>query len=183
MDIKSIQKELKAQKLSGRIFTLGNLFIGEDILPEENRICELTGFTGSYALLFVTPAKAYLFVDGRYELQAKKEINLRRIEIVKLSEISFCSWLKNNFAKSSARIAYNPWIISLSTLNGLKKLLPAAECFGRRYKQNRIYPCRRCRQAVKPQAGKSLHASEKIYRTGFQRQTGAIRRPYQKMRA
>lgn len=94
MDIKSIQKELKAQKLSGRIFTLGNLFIGEDILPEENRICELTGFTGSYALLFVTPAKAYLFVDGRYELQAKKEINLRRIEIVKLSEISFCSWLK-----------------------------------------------------------------------------------------
>lgn len=127
MDIKSIQKELKAQKLSGRIFTLGNLFIGEDILPEENRICELTSFTGSYALLFVTPAKAYLFVDGRYELQAKKEVNLRRIEIVKLSEISFCSWLKNNFAKSSARIAYNPWIISLSTLNGLKKLLPAAE--------------------------------------------------------
>ena len=47
MDIKSIQKELKAQKLSGRIFTLGNLFIGEDILPEENRICELTSFTGS----------------------------------------------------------------------------------------------------------------------------------------
>ena len=88
MDIKSIQNELKAQKLSGRIFTLGNLFIGEDILPEENRICELTGFTGSYALLFVTPAKAYLFVDGRYELQAKKEVNLRRIEIVKLSEIS-----------------------------------------------------------------------------------------------
>lgn len=34
---------------------------------------------------------------------------------------------ENNFAKSSARIAYNPWIISLSTLNGLKKLLPAAE--------------------------------------------------------
>lgn len=48
--------------------------------------------------------------------------------------------------------------------------------------RRRIYPCRRCRQAVKPQAGKSLHASEKIYRTGFQRQTGAIRRPYQKCR-
>ena len=70
MDIKSIQNELKAQKLSGRIFTLGNLFIGEDILPEENRICELTGFTGSYALLFVTPGISYLFEDRRYEILA-----------------------------------------------------------------------------------------------------------------
>ena len=75
MDIKSIQKELKTAKLTGEIFTLGNLFIGEDILPDENIILSLTGFSGSYAILFVTPSKSFLFVDGRYELQAKKEIN------------------------------------------------------------------------------------------------------------
>ena len=73
MDIKSVQKELKTAKLTGRIFTLGNMFINEDILPEENRILELTKFSGSYALLFITQSKAYLFVDGRYELQAKKK--------------------------------------------------------------------------------------------------------------
>lgn len=127
MDIKSLQKELKQQKLSGRLFTLGNMFIDEDILPEENRILELTGFSGSYALLFITPQKAFLFVDGRYELQAKKEVNLRQIEIVKLAEISFFDWLKKNFSATKARISYNPWVISQNTLNGLKALLPLAE--------------------------------------------------------
>ena len=105
MDIKSIQKELKKDNLSGSLFTLGNMFIDEDILPEENRIHELTGFSGSYALLFITPAKAYLFVDGRYELQAKKEINLKQIEIVKLAETCLTDWLKKNYAKTAARIS------------------------------------------------------------------------------
>ena len=127
MDIKSVQKELKAAKLNGRIFTLGNMFINEDILPEENRILELTKFSGSYALLFITPSKAYLFVDGRYELQAKKEVNLRQVEIVKLSEISFFEWLKNNYAKTAARLSYNPWVISQSALDNLQKLLPLAQ--------------------------------------------------------
>ncbi|MBP5699186.1 MAG: M24 family metallopeptidase, partial [Alphaproteobacteria bacterium] len=127
MDIKSIQKDLKQQKISGCLFTLGNLFINEDILPEENIILKLTGFSGSYAILFITPVKAYLFVDGRYEIQAKKEITSRQIEIVKLSEISFHAWLKKNFANTPARISYNPWLVSLNELQKLSDTLPKAE--------------------------------------------------------
>lgn len=127
MDIKSIQKELKANKMTGRIFTLGNLFIDEDITPKENRIFELTKFSGSYAILFITPAKAYLFVDGRYELQAQKEVNLRQIEIVKLSEISFTDWLQKNFANQPTRICYNSWVISIKMKERLNCLLPKAE--------------------------------------------------------
>lgn len=127
MDIKSIQKELKASKLTGEIVTLGNLFIGEDILPDENRILELTKFSGSYAILFITPNKAFLFVDGRYELQAKKEVNTRQIEIVKLSEISFANWLKKNYATTAAKICYNPWVISISDLRKYMRLLPKVE--------------------------------------------------------
>lgn len=129
MNIKTIQKELKQANITGSLFTLGNMFIDEDILPEENRIHELTGFSGSYALLFVTPAKAYLFVDGRYELQAKKEVNPKQIEIVKLAEICFTDWLKKNYAKTASRITYNPWQISQNTLDNLQKLLPKAELF------------------------------------------------------
>lgn len=127
MNIKSIQKELKSLKLTGRLFTMGNLFINEDILPEENRILELTGFSGSYGILFITTNKAYLFVDGRYELQAKKEVNQRLVEIVKLSEITFLSWLKKNFIKTSPKISYNPWVISIQTLKNLQTTLPKAK--------------------------------------------------------
>lgn len=126
MNIKTIQQELKKQKLAGRIYTLGNLFINEDILKEENQIEQLTGFTGSYAILLITPDKAYLFIDGRYEVQAKKEVNLRQIELVKLSEISFYEWLKKHYAKIAPKISYNPWLISLETLDKLSKALPKA---------------------------------------------------------
>ena len=126
MDIKQIQKELKQQKQTARLFTLGNLFINEDILPEENQIFSLTKFSGSYAILFVTQTKAFLFVDGRYELQAKKEINSHQIEIVKLSEISFHTWLKKNYATTAAQISYNPWTISLESIKKLSALLPKA---------------------------------------------------------
>ncbi len=127
MDIKTIQQELKQQKLNGRLITLGNLFIDEEILPEENYIQKLTNFSGSYAILFITPTKAYLFVDGRYELQAKKEVNLRQIEIIKLAEICFADWLKKNFAKTTSRISYNPWTISETTLTHLQSILLKTE--------------------------------------------------------
>lgn len=127
MNIKEIQKQLKTAKQTGRIFTLGNMFINEDILPEENRILSLTGFSGSYAILFVTQSKSYLFVDGRYELQAKKEINTHQTEIVKLSEITFNDWLKKNFAKTNSKIVYDPLTTGIQTLSKLSEILPKAE--------------------------------------------------------
>jgi len=126
MNLKTLQNFLKENNLTGAFYPLGNMFINEDILPEENQILRLTGFSGSYALLFVTPKKAYLFVDGRYELQAKKEVNLKETTVVKLSEISFPGWLKKNFAAKPTRILYNPWLLSCQTLNELQTLLPQA---------------------------------------------------------
>lgn len=124
MTIKEIQKQLKKDKINARLFTLGNLFINEDILPSENQILELTGFTGSYAILFITQNKTYLFVDGRYEIQAKKEVNIRQIEIVKITETSFERWLAKNFAKTPITINYNSWTTSIKYLKHLQKVLP-----------------------------------------------------------
>ena len=126
MDIKSVQLELKKQKITARLFTLGNMFINEDILDTENRILELTNFTGSYAIFLVTQNKAYLFIDGRYEIQASREVNLKKVELVKLSNIGFFDWLKQNFSKTPISISYNPWIISINYLKKLKSTLPKA---------------------------------------------------------
>ena len=126
MDIKSVQTELKKQKITARLFTLGNMFINEDILDSENRILELTNFTGSYGIFLVTQTKSYLFIDGRYEIQASREVNLKKVELVKLSTINFFDWLKQNFAKSPIKISYNPWVISISYLKKLSSTLPNA---------------------------------------------------------
>lgn len=44
----------------------------------------LTGFTGSTGEAMVTMSKAFLFVDGRYHLQADQEINVQEWTVVKL---------------------------------------------------------------------------------------------------
>ena len=113
MDIKTIQKNLKAQKLSGRLFMFGNMFIDEDILPEENQIRELTGFTGSYALLFITPGKAYLFVDGRYELQASHEVDLSQVGIIctTTQHTTPLEWMKSKLPPKF-KLGFDPWLIS-----------------------------------------------------------------------
>ena len=126
MDIKSVQLELKKQKITARLFTLGNMFINEDILDSENRILELTNFSGSYGILLVTQTKAYLFIDGRYEIQATREVNLKKVELVKLSTIGFFDWLKTNFSKTPITMSYNPWVISISYLKKLSSTLPKA---------------------------------------------------------
>jgi Xaa-Pro aminopeptidase len=121
--LKSLQKTLKEKNFDGALINLNNLFLTEDVLEEENRIQALTGFSGSYAVLFVAPEKAYLFVDGRYELQAKKEVNLKAIEIVKLTEISVLQWLKKRFTKKKATVLFDPWQISLSELHATQEAL------------------------------------------------------------
>ena len=80
MSIKTIQKSLQSENISGKIITLNNLFITEDIRDDENQIKALTGFSGSNALLFITPNKCYLFTDARYTLQAQKQVNQKQIE-------------------------------------------------------------------------------------------------------
>ena len=142
MNIKTIQKELKQNNLTGSLFTLGNMFIDEDILPEENQIQALTGFSGSYALLFVTQTKAYLFVDGRYELQAKKEVNLKQIEIVKLAEICFTDWLKKITPKPLPIFAIIRGQSVKTRLSNCKACSPKQHLYPRKYPKKCSAPTR-----------------------------------------
>ena len=51
MTINDIQNYLKAKEFDAYIITRNNMFIGQDVLDEENKIKELTGFTGSAGTL------------------------------------------------------------------------------------------------------------------------------------
>jgi len=52
-------------------------------LPENSRY-KLTGFSGSTGDALVAPDKIYLFVDGRYHIQADLEVDHKLITVVKL---------------------------------------------------------------------------------------------------
>lgn len=61
-----------------------NEFLVEYNTLEENSRYKLTGFSGSTGEALVTPDKIYLFVDGRYHIQADNEVDHEKITVVKL---------------------------------------------------------------------------------------------------
>src|SRR5215467_14949737 len=48
---------------------------GEYVPARAQRLRWLTGFTGSAGLAVILPQQAAIFVDGRYTLQAEKEVD------------------------------------------------------------------------------------------------------------
>ena len=123
MTLEDIKQHLQEKKLDAFLITRNNRFLGQDTLDGENLISRLTGFTGSAGLLLVTTEKNFLFVDGRYEIQAGRQTDPATTEIVFLSKISFVDWLKQNFP-AKAKIKYNAWCLSVAEINFFRRCLP-----------------------------------------------------------
>lgn len=120
MKLSDLQQQLKQNKIPAYLLTRNNMFWGEDVLPSENKIMKLSGFTGSAAIMLITPENAWLLVDSRYSIQARKETNASQITVVDSTDglndvLNLCK--QNNIDK----LAYNPWCLPVSAVNFIKR--------------------------------------------------------------
>ena len=83
--ISKLKKLLKIYKLNGYIVAKNDEFFGEYVSRENDRLKYISSFSGSAGCALILNKKSYLFVDGRYTLQAKKESrkNFKIIETAK----------------------------------------------------------------------------------------------------
>ena len=77
--------ELKIQKYDAYYLSISNENLYEFTREIDNFVRSFTGFTGDTGSLLITKNKSYLYVDGRFTVQAKREINDRRIKIVEVN--------------------------------------------------------------------------------------------------
>ncbi|MEM9048978.1 MAG: aminopeptidase P family protein [Pseudomonadota bacterium] len=82
---------------------------GENVAPCDERLAWLTGFTGSAGLCAALTARAALFVDGRYTLQASSQVDGAAFEIVPSPEVKLSDWLADALA-DGAVLGYDPWL-------------------------------------------------------------------------
>lgn len=96
MNFENIKNKLISENLDAYLIGYGNRFIGQDVLPEEHKLQYICGFSGSAGMLAVTSKQAYLFVDGRYELQARQEVDLSNITVINKAPClkNVCAFLK-----------------------------------------------------------------------------------------
>jgi Xaa-Pro aminopeptidase len=82
---------------------------GEYVAPRSERLAWLTGFTGSAGLAIVLADRAAIFVDGRYTLQARSQVDAAAFEIQHLTETPPADWLASAVG-AGRRIGFDPWL-------------------------------------------------------------------------
>jgi Xaa-Pro aminopeptidase len=107
--LSALREELARRKLSGFVVPRADQQQNEYVPPSEERLAWLTGFTGSAGLAIVLMQEAAVFVDGRYTLQAGKQVDTRAWAVESLVEPPPESWLTRHL-KVGDRLGFDPWL-------------------------------------------------------------------------
>ncbi len=105
----ALRAELGRQRLDGFVVPLTDEHMSEYVGEYAQRLAWLTGFEGSAGTAVVLPAEAAMFVDGRYTLQVRDQVDGRHWSYQQVPDTSVAEWLKAH-APDGARIGYDPWL-------------------------------------------------------------------------
>ncbi len=107
--LSAFREELARRNLSGFVVPRADQQQNEYVPPSEERLAWLTGFTGSAGQAMVLPQAAAVFVDGRYTLQAAKQVDRKAWSIEPLADPPPESWLTSHL-KAGDRLGFDPWL-------------------------------------------------------------------------
>ena len=68
--IKKLRNIFKRENIDGYLIPKNDEFFNEYLSSHNDRLSYISNFTGSYGFSLILKDKNYLFVDGRYSLQA-----------------------------------------------------------------------------------------------------------------
>jgi Xaa-Pro aminopeptidase len=122
----ALRAELKRRGLDGFIVPRADRYQNEYVPPYAERLAWLTGFTGSAGAAIVLADRAAIFVDGRYLVQVREEVDSAAFAVEHLVEHPPTAWIDENLP-SGAKLGYSPW---LHTVEGAERLAKAADAAG-----------------------------------------------------
>ncbi len=88
------------------------------------RLAFVTGFTGSAGMAIVAKDNAALFVDGRYILQAPRQVDTRIFEVLQIGKAKPSEWLAETL-KPGAVIGFDPRLHAPGSVDELAQELEA----------------------------------------------------------
>lgn len=124
--VKLLREWLAKNGLDGFLVPRADEHQGEYVADRSARLKWLTGFSGSAGVALVLRDRAFMFVDGRYTLQVRGEVDLDIFAIESLVDNPPAVWIKDNLGKG-ARLGFDPW---LHTIAEVKALQASAEQSG-----------------------------------------------------
>jgi Xaa-Pro aminopeptidase len=120
--LNALREELATRNLIGFIVPLTDEHMSEYVGAYAQRLAWLTGFRGSAGSAVVLPTEAAIFVDGRYTLQAREQVDQRRWSYQSVPQTGVAEWL-NEYAPEGARIGYDSWLHTKSWVIATRAVL------------------------------------------------------------
>ncbi|MGI9383559.1 MAG: aminopeptidase P family N-terminal domain-containing protein, partial [Methyloligellaceae bacterium] len=117
-----LRDELARRNLKGFLVPRADEHQGEYVPPHAERLAWLTGFSGSAGLAVVLGEKAAVFVDGRYTLQVRDQVDTDLFETLQTPEHRPSKWLADVLEKGDA-LGYDPRLHSIKAIERLETAL------------------------------------------------------------
>ena len=118
----ALRKELARQGLDGFVIPISDEHMSEYVGGYAQRLAWLTGFGGSAGTAVVLKDRAAMFVDGRYTLQVREQVDGRLYDYVSVPQTSVAKWLGEHSPEGST-IGYDAWLHGKPWVGAVEKAL------------------------------------------------------------
>ncbi len=117
-NLNKLKNLLIEKNIDAYLVPKNDCFFNEFIKTSNDRLRYVSNFTGSAGTALIFKKKNYLFVDGRYTLQAKQESG-HLFNIIDISKINILSFLKKNH--TNIKIGYDPNLFRFQVIKNILK--------------------------------------------------------------
>lgn len=131
--LQKLRIELVKSRLSGFIIPRQDEFQGEYVAAYAERLKWITGFAGSWGMAIILAKQAAIFVDGRYTIQVREQVDTTNFQPQHLIDEPPTKWIEANLKKND-RLGFDPWLTTAAEAKRLSaacakagaKLVPVA---------------------------------------------------------
>ncbi len=116
-----LRARLAAEGLAGFLVPRSDAHQGEYVAARDERLSWLTGFTGSAGFAVVLPDVAGVFVDGRYRVQVRAQVDLAVFTPVNWPEVQAGPWIAEHLAEGV--VGFDPWLHTADEIERLETAL------------------------------------------------------------
>lgn len=123
-NINLLLNKIKSLNLDAFFVPKADMFSGEEVPPEEERLKFISNFTGSAGCALISSKsnlKSAIFSDGRYQLQMKNEVDSKYFDLFNGGFIEASNFLTKN-SHILKKIGIDPWLITVDQHSYLKDI-------------------------------------------------------------
>ena len=117
----ALRAMMAAAGVQGFLVPRADAHQGEYVAARDERLSWLTGFTGSAGFCIVLPDVAGVFIDGRYRVQVKGQVDLGHFTPVPWPEVKPGPWIRDHLAAGA--VGFDPWLHSAEEISKLETAL------------------------------------------------------------